>query len=85
MVAVGNNFTVILFEDGTVSGAPVDKKFTNVSAGKYTLALESDGTLHAWGNGAPKIDSNKKFSQVSASRGTAKSAGVLLDGTIALF
>ena len=85
MVAAGNSFTVVLFEDGSVDGGPEGKKFTSISAGKYVLALEQDGTCHAWGNGAPKIDNNKKFKQVSASHGTAKSAGVLLDGTIALF
>ena len=89
MTAVGNDFTVILFEDGTIDGAPqiipYEIKFTGISAGKYLLALDDNGKCHAWGVGAPQIDSNKKFKQISASRGTAKSAGLLINGTIALF
>ncbi len=90
MVSVGKNFSIVLFKDGSIGGTnipegiPKDKKFDFVSAGKYVLALEHDGTCHAWGLGAPKLG-NVKFKTVSASHGTAKSAGISENGSIQLF
>lgn len=90
-VAVGNEFVVVMNQDGTLDGwnlpkeVPKSETFIDVVAAKYILALDSNGHCFAFGKGAPKVDQAQKFKNVSASWGTAKSAGVLIDGSIALF